>query len=297
PSSPPVSAPVSPPLSNPAISAVEVQAQPVVTTDPATATPTQPAIQPTAGTIDPAIGGQLDTPEGRLHVLVPLAASTDILQVSVVPGAPASADPSMVSPLSMPLSPLFRFGTTMFQVNALDGTGSSVPTLFQQATISIVTDWADPLAVGGPANLSLAYFDTSKQAWVALASRVNADGSVSSDTDHLGQFVVLRKLPTLSVCMMQDSSFWSSADSTAIIFGPALANSTFLVLGQVGDRYQSQDNSGAVGWLDLSATGACAPPLTMDATTSVPTDGSTTPGGVVETPSDTSMAPDGGLVD
>jgi hypothetical protein len=227
-----------------------------------TPTPTQPAIQPVSASIDPLTGGALDTPEGRLHLAVPANATTDIVLVSVAPGELAS-DTNADLPSAIQPPPLFQLGSTRFAITALDPATYPVVGVSQHLTLSVDPDLADLRSVGGDrGRLSLAYFDSFAQAWIPLATHVTDTGYLTADSDSFGQFGVLTRAGTPTLCLPTGSTLWSSASSEAEAFGLAQPGTSFIILNQVGSRQLTQDSDGAISWVDAGALAAC-PPLAL----------------------------------
>jgi hypothetical protein len=211
-----------------------------------------------AGSIDPAIGGALDTPEGRLHFGMPPNATTDVVLVTIQPGEIPPSDSSLEPASAVPPPGLFRLGTTLFNISALDPAAYPVVNLYQHVTVTIDPNVGDVAAARGDrSRLTFAYFDDVARRWVALATRVTPSGSLVADSDYLGQFGILIQTPRLSVCLPPDTTLWSDSTAAASSFGPAAQSGPFQVLDQVGPRYLIQDAAGNVAWADVAAATAC----------------------------------------
>jgi hypothetical protein len=245
---------------------------PTTTGSPATVptptpTPTQPAIQPISASIDPLTGGALDTPEGRLHLVVPANATSDIVLVSVAPGELLS-DTNAELPSAVLPPPLFQLGTTRFAITALDTTTYPVVGLSQHLSLVLDPDLADVAGVKADrSHLTLGYFDEIAQAWIPLATRVTDTGMLQTDSNYFGQFAVLLRSGTLTLCASPDNMLWSGPSATADAFGLAEPGASYVILDQVGQRYLIQDSSGAIAWLHVSALSTCAPESQLDQTT------------------------------
>jgi hypothetical protein len=246
------------------------------------ATPVQPAIQAVSGLIDPLIGGSLDTPEGRVHFSLPLAATLDQVMVTVAPGAPVSSDQGLLASTTAQPMLLFQTGTTRIDVTALDTASAPVVGLAQQMTLTVEPDMADLLTVGGDAaRVKLARLDEATGAWIPLATRSLDGHLLSTDSGTLGHFAVLLQTGTPTVCLADGTSLWSSAAMTADLFGQTSGAVTFRVLDQIEQRYMVQDSQGNLAWIDVAAASACQTPGTaeqpvLDQVTSVPQEDATT---------------------
>jgi hypothetical protein len=263
----PAPLPAVPPPVEPTLAPVPTSSSSQAAVPTPTPAPTQPAIQPISASVDPLTGGALDTPEGRLHLVVPPNATTDIVLVSVAPGelvSDTNADlPSAVTP-----PPLFQPGTTRFTITALDTTTYPVVGVSQHLSMVLDPDLADVAGANADrSRLTLGYFDELAQAWIPLATRVTDTGMLQADSDNFGQFGVLLRTGTLTLCAAPDSMLWSGPSTTAEPFGLAEPGASYVILDQVGQRYLIQDSSGSIAWLDVGALSTCAPEAPLDATT------------------------------
>jgi hypothetical protein len=254
------------------------------------ATPAQPAIQAVSGLIDPLLGGSLDTPEGRVHFTLPLAATLDQVMVTVAPGLPVVAEQGLVASTTAQPMLLFQPGTTRLDVSALDTASAPVVGLAQPMTLTIEPDTADLLAAGGDlTRLRLARLEEATGVWTPLATRSLDGHLLSADSNTLGRFAVVLQTGTPTVCLADGTSLWSSPAATADLFGQVSGGLTFRVVDQIDQRFMVQDSQGNLAWVDLSAGSACQAPGTAeqpgleqvtvvpqeDATTSVPREGET----------------------
>lgn len=155
-------------------------AVPIPPGDESTLTPPAPAAG--SGTVDPETGGTVASEDGSLEIAVPAGAVDTEVTFSVEPVAANDTPPTAAG--------MFMIGNQVYQIEATDANGAPVRQFGSNITL---TFQYDPAGLGDfdAADVQVYYWDEDLEAWIAIPTRVNADGTVTAFVDHLTVFALM----------------------------------------------------------------------------------------------------------